>query len=72
MSRLNNYELRAELRDGLFEVTRFVSGSDLEAQLDSIGTILDLAMRSTVWEKGEISLTNTDTQEVVATMGAKV
>jgi|APGre2960657373_1045057.scaffolds.fasta_scaffold465235_1 hypothetical protein len=69
---MNNYELRAELRDDLFEVTRFVSGNDSEAQLDAIGTILDLAMRSTVWSKGEISLTNTDTQEVVATMGAKV
>ena len=69
---MNNYELRAELRDDLFEVTRFVSGNDSEARLDAIGTILDLAMRSTVWSKGEISLTNTDTQEVVATMGAKV
>jgi hypothetical protein len=69
---MNNYELKAELRDDLFEVTRFVSESNSEAQLDAIGTILDLAMRSTVWSKGAISLTNTDTQEVVATMEAKV
>ena len=67
---MNNYELKAELLNQS-EQTGFVSKSNSEAQFDAIGTILDLAMRSTVWSKGAISLTNTDTQEAVATMEAK-
>lgn len=66
-----NYELRAELRDDLFEVTGFVAEDDYNASFDAIKVILDLAIKSTVWAKGAISLTNTDTQEVIATMDAK-
>lgn len=66
---LNRYKLTAK-GNGTQATVLLMAYNDTDAMFESIFTILDLAMTSEVWAKGEITLLN-NAGEIVNTMEGK-